>query len=194
MGVGGWNLGQLDRFLRDVGDRLPVRGIVLASVLNNAAFPIVGAPSSPPCSAFICAYAHNLARNYLLLPIANFFVPKPHNQERFATLLEQLISRETALGRTVVLLDETHEAQLRPSWYNRWLGGPQDAYRAILRRVGARHGLALHRVDDAVGRLPPTQQFLDGMHLTPAGHVAVGTRLAGILRSYSSSANSAPPR
>jgi len=180
-GVGGWNLGQVDRVLRDIGDRLPLRGIVIVSVLNNAAFPIAAAPHPPACTTLLCAYAYNLSRNYLLSPVINFFLPAPGNQARFTALLDDIIARELARGRTVILLDETHEAQLRPAWYNRWVGGPQERYRTAARQVAAAHGLELHRVDDAVAALPPDQQFTDGMHLTPAAHVAVAARLAEIL-------------
>jgi lysophospholipase L1-like esterase len=183
-GVGGWNLGQLDRFLRDVGDRMPLHGVVLISVLNNAAFRIVGPPTAPPCGTLLCAYAYNLSRNYLLLPVANYFLPKPNNLARYETLLDDIVSRERALGRIVVLIDETHEAQLHPAWYNRWIGGVQDRYRAVARAVAAAQGLQFHRVDDAVAQVPVDQRFTDGMHLTSAGHAAVAARLADILRPY----------
>jgi hypothetical protein len=183
-GVPGWNMGQIDRFMLDVGDRLPIRGVVLASVLNNSAFPIVGPPEPYRCRTFLCAYTHNLRRNYLLFVVINFFLPKPANQARFEEMLDGLITRELNLGREVVLLDETHDAQIRPRWYNGWLGRPQERYRHILRRVAAAHGRSLHRVDDVVAALPVENRFVDGMHLTKDGHLAVGMRLAEILKPY----------
>lgn len=183
-GVPGWNLGQIDRFLLDAGDRLPVRGIVVASVLNNAAFPLVGPPEPHRCRTFLCAYAYNLRRNYLLFVAANFFLPKPTNQAHFRETLERLLARETRLRREVILLDETHDAKLRPHWYNGWLGRPQERYRGILRQVAAAHGRSLHGVDDVVAALPPNDRFIDGMHLTKDAHIAVGKRLAEILEPY----------
>jgi hypothetical protein len=44
----------------------------------------------------------------------------------------------------------------------------------VIRDVAAQHDLRLHRVDDVVAALPPAERFLDGMHLTRAGHAAVG--------------------
>jgi lysophospholipase L1-like esterase len=180
--VQGWNLGQVDRFLRDFAEALPVRGIVLASVLNNAAFRIVGPPTLPGCSTLACGLAHNIRRNYLLLPTVNFFVPKPANRARFQRLLAELLRREIDRGRAVVLLDESHDAQLRPRWYNVWLSRPHDAYRAAIREVASAHGIELHSVDDVLVELSPDEQFLDGVHLTRAGHAAVGARLAEILK------------
>jgi lysophospholipase L1-like esterase len=182
-GVGGWNLSHIDRVLRDIGDRLPLRGIVIVSILNNATFRIVGPPHPPTCTTLLCAYAYNLSRNYLLAPVVNVLLPAPGNEARFATLLDDIITRELARGREVILLDETHDAQLRPAWYNSWVGGPQERYRSTTRRIGAAHGLELHRVDDAVAALPPDERFSDGMHLTPAAHAAVAARLAAIVEA-----------
>jgi hypothetical protein len=69
---------------------------------------------------------------------------------------------------------EAHEAQLGPTWYNAWLGRPQEAQRQVIRDVAAQHDLRLHRVNDVVATLPPAEPLLDGMHLTRAGHAAVG--------------------
>jgi lysophospholipase L1-like esterase len=183
-GVGGWNLGQLDAVLRDYADGLPLRGIVLVSILNNAAFRIA-APAAPRRSATLLgAYTHNLARNYLLFPAINYFVPKPGNLDRFGTLLDALLTREAALGREVVLLDETHDAELRPAWYTQWLAAAQLRYRERAQAVAAAHGLALHSVDDVLTALPPDARFIDGMHLTPAAHAAIGARLADVVEPY----------
>lgn len=181
-GVPGWNLGQIDRFLVDVGDQLPLTGIVLASVLNNAAFRIVGPPEPPGCRTLLCQYTYNLRRNYLLAAVINFFLPKPGNPERFRETVDRTISRERDLGREIVLLDETHDAQLRPRWYNSWLRRPQERYRRILREVAAGQGQSLHRVDDVVADLPGDDRFVDGMHLTKDAHAAVGRKLAQIVR------------
>jgi lysophospholipase L1-like esterase len=179
--VSGWHIGQIDQLLRDLGDRLPARGVVVASVLNNAAFRIVGRPDPPTTDSLLWTYWYGLGRNHLLLPGVSFFMPKPDNGDRLQRTLDRLIVREQGLGRTIVLLDETHEAQLGPTWYNAWLGRPQEAQRQVIRDVAAQHDLRLHRVDDVVAALPPAERFLDGMHLTRAGHAAVGARLAAIL-------------
>jgi lysophospholipase L1-like esterase len=180
-GVPGWHIGQIDEMLLDLGDRLSVRGLVLASVLNNAAFPIVGPPGPPVQEGLLLTYWGSLARNHLLLPGVSFFLPKGHNAERLRDTLDALITREQARGRRIVLLDETHKSQIEPAWFNAWLRGPQEAQRQVIREVARRHGLVLHPVDDTVAALPRDDRFLDGMHLSVAGHAAVGARLAEIL-------------
>ncbi|MGH0035627.1 MAG: SGNH/GDSL hydrolase family protein [Myxococcota bacterium] len=172
-----WNLGQIDTFLRGLGDRLPVRGIVVASVLNNAGFSLHG-PRPRGCEHTLAgATACALWRSPLHLAWLKYFLPKPGNLDRIRRTLGELIERERSLGRSVILLDETSRWQIGRHLRD----GRDEAVRTALREVAAHRGLRLHPVADAVAAVPPDDRLLDAIHLAPAGHAAVGTRLAAIL-------------
>jgi lysophospholipase L1-like esterase len=177
-GVQGWNLHNIDRWLADLGDALPLRGIVVASILNNATLPIA-APAGAGCErSLLRAQLCNASRNQLLFTWPKAFLPKPHNPERYRAALRRLVARERALGRRVVLLDEATE-------FEGWLLVLWNAetYRAIAREVGAELGVPFHAVDAALAPLPMEQRFLDGIHPTAAAHALLGRRLAEILRA-----------
>jgi len=176
-GMQGWNLHHLDRLRLDLADALPLRGLVLVSILNNATLPLVS-PSARGCERSLAfAYLCNAWRTPIRLAWPKVFLPKPANPERYRDTLRRLVSRERALGREVVLLDEISEFEsglVRP-----W---DVEAYRAIAREVTAELGVPFHGVRDAVAGLPPDERFLDGVHPTAAMHARLGQRLAEVLR------------
>lgn len=182
-GVAGWNIGQIDRFLQDLGDRLPVHGIVMMSVLNNAAFPIRAEPAIPQVHTLLGAYAHNLVRNYLLFITINFFVPKPGNIEAYKEVMSRLLERELGLGRRLLILDETHTNQMQPRRLNHWFYRRDETYRAALREVSGRFDLRVDPVVGALSTVPAADQFVDGLHLTRAGHAAIARELAALLKA-----------
>jgi len=176
----GWGLAAVDAWLRDLGDRLPVRGLVLVSILNNATLPTPG-PRAEGCDAsLVRAFACNQQRSLFFLTWPKVFWPKPHNPARHAALLRGLLARETALGREIVLMDEPSEAQIHGGLFRRF---GAERYRAATREIGADFGLELEPVADALAALPAGEAFLDGIHPTAAGHRAWGERLAEILAS-----------
>jgi len=177
-GAHGWNLAAIDRWLRDLGDAFPVRGLVLVSILNNATLPIPG-PRPAGCDAsLVRAWACNQWRSLFFFTWPKVFWPKPHNPERHAALLRGLLERETALGRGIVLMDEPSEAQIHGGLFRRF---GADDYRAATRAIGGDFGLALHPVADALATLPEGEAFIDGIHPTAAAHRLWGERLAEIL-------------
>jgi hypothetical protein len=177
-GAQGWNLAAIDRWLRDMGDALPVDGLVLVSILNNATLPIPG-PRAAGCDASLLrAFACNRWRSLFFLTWPKVFAPEPHNPERHAARLRGLLERETALGRRIVLMDEPSAAQIHGGRF-RWFGA--EAYRAATRAIGADFGLALHPVADVLAALPADEAFFDGLHPTPAAHRLWGERLAEVL-------------
>jgi len=175
-GVQGWNVHNVDRFLADVGDALPVTGIAIASILNNATLPIA-APDVADCGASLLHAAFcNVSRNQLLFTWPKVFLPKPHNPERYRDALRRILVREIGRGRKVVLLDEIGEIDAGLKLWD------TESYREIARSVGAELGVPFHSVSDAVASLPPAERWLDGIHPTPAMHALLGKRLAEILR------------
>lgn len=179
-GVPGWNLAQLDRALRDALDDLPVDGLVLHSVLNNAVFPLVGEGGA--CSGgLLRAWTCNAARNYFVFTHLKLVLPKLRNHARYRETLRALLRRERALGRQVVIVEETSEHELDGAPMDAWVGGP---YREIQREVARELGLPVHSLVPALSALPPDARFVDGIHLTRQGHAAAGAALAEILRAH----------
>lgn len=176
-GMQGWNIQNIDRFLTDLGDALPVTGIVLVSILNNATLPIAGERSRFCDRSLVLAHLCNVLRSQLLLTWPKAILPKPHNLERYRSTLRRLLERELVLGRRVVLLDEAAEFDRTPIL---WKAEP---YRAAAAEIGAELGVAFHRVNDVVEALPAGDRFLDGIHPTPALHARLGYRLHEILRA-----------
>lgn len=120
----------------------------------------------------------NAWRNYLLHEILSVVAPQPWNLSAYRSTLSNLITREQARGRSIILLDETHESQFSPNMISRF----HDRYRRVLQDVASQHGLEVHRVDDVLIGLTPEDRFTDGLHLNQAAHAAIGTKLAGLLR------------
>lgn len=179
-GAQAWNLGQIDRLLRDLGASLAPDGLVIASVLNNAHFRL---PEARPvwCDGrLLAATLCNLIRSPTRLALAKLLAPKPGNRGRFRRTLRAILDRARAQGRPVVLLDETSRWQIEASPRDR----RHEAYRAAIRETAADYGLALHAVDRAVAAVPASARFLDAIHLAPAGHEAVGARLAEVLAPH----------
>jgi hypothetical protein len=175
-GMQGWNIQNIDRFLADLGDDLPLTGIALVSILNNATIPIA-APDAVGCGAtMLRAWLCNAVRNQALFTWPKVFLPKPRNTERYRTALRALLEREKARGRRIVLLDEIGEIDAG------WRIWDTETYREIARGVAAELGVPFHPVSDAVASLPPDERWLDGIHPTPAMHALLGKRLAEILR------------
>lgn len=174
-GAHGWNVQHIDRLLQDLGDALPVTGIVLSSILNNATLPIAG-PRSTDCErSLVRAYLCNASRAQQLFTWPKVFLPKPHNRERYRLALRSLLERELRLGRRIVLLDEVGEIDEGALW------APED-YREIAREISAQLGVAFHPVTDAYEALAPADRFIDGIHPTPAAHALLGRKLYAILR------------
>lgn len=177
-GAQGWNIQNIDRFLSDFGDALPLSGIVLVSILNNATLPVV-APLDASCQrSLLRATLCNFWRSQLLVPWLKVVLPKPHNADRYRQTLRRLLARELGLGRRVVLLDEASDIEGRR--LSLW---DIDAYRSIAREVGGDFDLPLHSVSDAIAPLSPGERFLDGIHPTPEMHARIGRRLEEILRA-----------
>lgn len=176
-GAQGWNIQNVDRFLVDFGDTLPVTGIVVASILNNATLPIV-APMDASCErSLLRAWLCNTWRSQLLLPWLKVILPKPHNPDRDRRILRSLLERELGLGRRVVLLDEASEMEggiLQPWDF--------DLYREIAREVGEEFDVPFHPVTDVAAELRPDERFLDRIHPAAAMHALLGRRLYEILR------------
>jgi hypothetical protein len=182
-GLQGWNIQNIDRFLLDLGDSLPLSGIVLVSILNNVTLPVVG-PRSAACDAsLVLAHLCNASRSQLLFTWPKLFVPKPHNFERYQETLRRLLAREQSLGRRVVMLDEasTFDRRALSPWN-------ADRYRRAAAEIAAERGVGFHRVDDLVAALPPGDRFLDEIHPTRALHAEIGARLHAILRHSEASA------
>lgn len=175
-GVQGWNIGNIDRFMADAGGDLPLTGVVLVSILNNATIPIV-APSAPRCdTSLFRAWLCNATRSQAFFLWPKVFLPKPRSPERYRDMLSALLAREQARGRKIVLLDEIGEIDTGLRIWN------TETYREIARAVAAERGVPFYPVSDAVASLPPAERYLDGIHPTPAMHALLGKRLAEILR------------
>ena len=181
-GAQGWNIGNIDRLLADGLDSLPVTGIVIVSILNNATLPIAAAEPAGCDASLPIAYLCNVSRNQLVLAWPKVFLPKPGNLARYRSTLRALLARELALGRKVVLLDEIGEIDDR-----RWLWST-EAYRTVAREVAAEAGVPFHGVRDAIAPLAENERFLDGIHPTPAMHLLLGRRLYEVLREQRSAA------
>lgn len=178
-GAQGWNIQNLDRLLADLIDGLPVTGIVVASILNNATLPIAG-PEPDDCHrSLLRAYLCNVSRSQLMLSWPKAFLPKPRNPARYRATLRALLERERGLGRKVVLLDEVTEFDAgRGVWI--W---NTESYRAVARELASTFGVPFYPVADAIAEIPPAERFLDGIHPTPAAHLLLGRRLAEIVRA-----------
>jgi hypothetical protein len=175
-GVQGWNIRNIDQLMADLGDALPLTGVVLVSILNNATIPIAS-PAAVGCdAAFLHAWSCNVWRSQAFFIWPKVLLPKPKGPERFGDALRTLLAREKQRGRKIVLMDEIGEidAGLR-IW-------DTETYREIARSVAAELGVPFYPVSDAVASLPPTERWLDGIHPTPAMHALLGKRLAEILR------------
>jgi hypothetical protein len=176
-GVPGWNIQNIDRFLADFGDSLPLTGIVLVSILNNATLPIA-APEPRGCErSLLRAFLCNASRNQLLFTWPKVVLPKPHNPERYRRTLRGLLERELTLGRRVVLLDEASE--IDEGLIQLW---DAEAYRTTARELAQEFGVPFHPVAGAASQLAPGDRFLDGIHPTPALHAVLGRQLREILR------------
>ncbi len=174
-GAQGWNLHAIDTWLRDMGDRLAVDGIVIVSILNNATLPVLGdAPGG--CRARLATHAAcNRWRSPFFDVPLKVLLPRRANAERHRELLRRILERELALGREIVLLDEPKEPG---GIFDDWLGVGRA--RAVTEAVAGEFGLPLHPVADALAPLGEGA-FLDGIHPTAEGHRVWGERLADVL-------------
>ena len=177
-GAQGWNVGNVDALLQAVGPELPLTGIVLVSILNNASFPVVGLPGACCDRGFLAAYACNQLRSIHFFQWPKALLPKPGNEARHADALRRLLAREQALGRRIVLMDEVTAAELagETDW---WLGF--EPVRRTTRNVAGSLGLTLEPVTEAFRSISPADAFLDGIHPSPEGHRQLGELLRRIL-------------